>query len=134
MTFESEHAVLENRFKNSWGTTTPVKYQGMKYTPRDGLSYVSFKVLPGAGAQITLGSSTNLHRTLGYINVDIYSPTGKGLQAMKGLVDIASAIFRGVNIASATIQCREPRYYDQGEDKGWYLLTVEIPFQRDINL
>ena len=133
MTFANEHRILEETFQNRWADRTPIKFANIPYKPRQGVSYVEFKVLPGAVAQMTIGSPSNTHRHIGYISIDVYSPGGQGLSVIKGHVDAATAIFRSTTIASASVHCRSARYYDYGEDKGWYRLNIEVPFFRDEN-
>lgn len=130
MTFKNEQRDIDARFKNSWGSTTPVKYANVDYTPTPGTSWVEIRVVDGDQMPVSLGGiNATLHRNVGIISINVHTALNIGSQTGKNLADTAAAIFRGQTFSG--IICRGVRITELGENNGWYVFNVSIPFLRD---
>lgn len=130
MTFKNEHKDIESRFQTQWGSTTPVAYDNIEFTPVSGTAYVRLHISTGDQIPVSLGGiGATQYRGVGTISVNIYIPLNIGGQTGKDLADTAAAIFRGQTFSGIT--CRGAEVTDLGERNGWYVYNVSIPFFRD---
>ena len=128
MSFASERQAIESRFSTQWGTTTPIKYDNIKYVPTAGTSFVALEIHKGASIQASLGTSP-LFRGIGIISVNIYTPTGSGTNTGRAYADTAAGIFR--NVVFSGIVCKSASVTRLGEQEGWFIYNVSIPFYHD---
>lgn len=124
----SERAAIEGRFSTQWGSTTPIAWDNVHYTPVPETSFVKFAVLPGTAWVASLGTSPSYRHT-GIISINIHTPIDAGTTTAKTLADTASAVFRGWQ--SGGLVCRSPYITFNGEEDGWYKINVTVGFFRD---
>ena len=126
MTFESERLAIESRFHNNWSTAIKVVYDNMKYTPVADTPYVRLSLENIESRQTSLGNS-RLWRNNGLIFIDIFVPEHTGTKILRGYIDTAAAIFRGVTFSG--IVCRAPYQPSPGQVlNGWYQMSIAIPY------
>jgi hypothetical protein len=130
MTFKNEDRDITSRFKTNWGSTTPVKYDNVDFTPTPGTTFVEFEIHNGSQMPVSLGGDDDtLYRGVGIISINIHTALNIGTQTGKNLADTAAAIFRGQTFLG--IICRGADVTRLGESNGWFVHNVSIPFFRD---
>jgi hypothetical protein len=130
MSFKNEQRDIEARFQTQWSSTTPVKYDNVDYTPTPGTNWVEFQVHTGDQIPISLGGvGATSYRVVGIISINVHTALNIGSQTGKNLCDTAAAIFRGQTFSG--IICRGASITRLGEDNGWYVYNVSIPYHRD---
>lgn len=134
MSFANLRAALEGRFATNWGSTAPVKWQNAPFNPPAASPWVAFWILDGHGAQKSLQSNP-LHRFVGLVTVQVFTPEATGTNRGRELADTAAAIFRRAQFAvtgGGTVTCRTPSLKNLGLEAGWLQLNVETPYQYDV--
>ena len=132
MTFKNEQRDIEQRFSTNWGSTTPVKYDNVNFTPTPETSWAEIQVHTGDQIPVSLGGvSATLYRGVGIISINIHTALNIGSQTGKNLADTAAAIFRGQTFSGIT--CRGADVTRLGETNGWFVYNVSIPYFRDEN-
>ena len=135
------NSTIENAFAVAWGSTTPIAYENISFTPPT-TSWVKIYVREGDSEKMTLGTAPQRRRTLGTVFVDIYTPLGAGSKAVRTYSDSVKAIFRDLRVNG--IQCMEgdlqiwgERYFTNSgtgtpATAQLYQATVAIPFKYDV--
>lgn len=134
MSFEAQHNAIRARFAAQWGTTTPVAWPNVKFTPGNELAWVRFTVADASGRQASMGQpDENLHRYTGLVTVQIFTKLGTGDERALELADLATGIFRGWRDASSGVRFRQAPYVRTvpGPQEKWHQLNVLAPFERD---
>ena len=72
------NTTIESTFATAWGSTTPIRYDNVDFTPTQDVSYVSLEVWDGKSVQASVGAVVELRRTVGTVFVHIYTPLGIG--------------------------------------------------------
>jgi len=132
MSFADERGAFENRFADNY-SSTPVKFENVPFE-QPATSWVQFDILPGRGAQVTLGGSQAIHRYGGVIQITINTVEKAGTNAARILADVIEPIFRQVQFSSGnsgTIHTQTPYLTSLGVAGGWYRLVVSVPYFRD---
>lgn len=131
---------VENLFSTNWGTTTPIRYDNVPFTPPQ-TAWVSIETWPGNSSKASLGNSLQLRRSLGTVFISVYTPIGDGSKPARDLADQVAAIFRDKQVSGITFQ--EPDMGRVGEiyyaatgsgvvgTTQWYQAKVAVPFFYD---
>lgn len=127
MTYAAERQSIEGLFQTGWGSTTPVAWDNVEYTPVSGTAWVDFRILNGSESAIVI--SGDQYRNVGLVNINIFTPEGVGSSSARTLADTAAGIFRGVTVDDITF--RAPSIRTLGVMNGWYQTNLSIPFFRD---
>ncbi len=130
MGYEQQRNDIETRFKNAWGSTTPIAWQNVGFTPPTSGSFVRFAILNGDSNQMSVGSTAGLYRNAGVIQISVYTEPNQGTRAGLLLADQAAAVFRGAFFGTG-IKCRSPRITDLGLEGKFYRHDVSVSFMRD---
>jgi hypothetical protein len=129
MSYAAQNLEIQARFKAAWGTTTPVSYPNVSFTPPS-TAWVRLTILSGEESRLTFGAETNNYRNVGVIVIQVFTPANQGNAAALALADQAAAVFRGW--CGATVRCRSATMREIGPDAaGKYQVNISIPFQRD---
>lgn len=140
MSFATHAASARGRFNTAWGSTTPVAWPNVAYTPTPGTAWVRFTILPATARQTGLaqGSSatgSRRYREGGLIVVQVFTPENQGDGANNTLCETVAAAFRGVTadgIRYSGPQGEAPRVVTVGNDgAGWYQQNVEVFWSGD---
>lgn len=132
MSYLAQDNEIQTKFRTSWGTTTPISWPNVDFTPPDG-SWCRFSVNDGESGQIGLGSLPATIRYSGTIYIQIFTKQNIGTSAALTLADQAKLIFN--NWCGTTVACYAARVKKVGNTTdGWYQVNVSIPFRRDENL
>jgi hypothetical protein len=101
--------------------------------PSDGSLWVRYAVLVGTTNQVDISGSGSLskHRTVGVLVVKVMSPLGTGDKANQELSDVVAAAFRAVSTDG--VAYRSPKIGGGARAGAWWQVTVDIPFQSDLN-
>jgi hypothetical protein len=134
MSFEDEHNQLRSRFATVMAivsATTPIDWPNVKLDPKPkDKVWVRFNIQDAGTIQTTFGATTNNHRSLGIVVIQVFEPEDKGDAGALAMADTVAAIFR--NWGGSTVRCREASKKVVGLDgHGWYQINVNIPFQRN---
>ena len=127
MSWAAELTAIEARFAAAWGATTRVAYGNVPFTPQTDESWVRLSVQSGDAERITIGQA--LHRHLGIIFIQIFTPVGRGEKPGRALADTASAVFRDAYFS--TILCKSARMTVVGAVGSHHQINISIPFERD---
>jgi len=131
---------IENQFNTSWGTTTPIRFDNVGFTPPS-TSWVSLEVWDGKSNKASLGTGSQMRRTTGTVFIDVFTPLNDGSKPARELADQVSAVFRDVVVSGLTFyeanisQIGEKYYTNSGTGvpatAQWYQMSVAIPFKYD---
>jgi hypothetical protein len=129
VSYESEHSQLRVRFNDQF-SSAPIAWPNVEFTPPVRSPWVRFNVLDADSFQTTIGATTNNHRFVGIVVINIFVPLDVGNASALAMADVVAAIFR--NWCGSTVRCRAASVKDLGPDgNGWYQVNVVVPFQRD---
>lgn len=92
--------------------------------------YVRFRVLDGAGTQITCGTTAR-YRATGRVVVELFDPLGIGDGAQLANADTVAAMFRGKRIASPMVAFDPPSITEGTRAGAFFLRSVVVPFRAD---
>jgi len=129
MTFLDEIKAIESRFATAWGTTTPIKYENVEYTPTPNTAWVEIHVSNGDTFQADINNDAPRYRNLGIIGVNVYVPKGSASHIARGYCDSIAAIFRGQQFDN--IVCRASSIDHIGTEGQWEIYNVNTVFYRD---
>lgn len=133
MTVAAMETLLESRFNTQWGVTTPIAWDNVDYTPVSGTSYVTFRIMPNYGNQVSLGKHP-LIRSIGLIEINVMTPVNNGRRPGATLADSVLAVFRdayGRGWQSGTLTCHAGYISNNMKESEWYRHVVLIPFEYD---
>ena len=134
MSFTDEKRAFEDRFKTQWGSTSPVRWEGLPFKfPDPAIPWVGFYVRSGPSNRITVGPNP-LVRYAGNIVVQVFAPEGQPMATASGYLDTIATIFREVEFSynnSGLIRCYQPDVRVIGTDNGWFQRNVVCPYIRD---
>ena len=139
MGYSAINIAVENAFGTAW-TTTTVRYDNVPFTIPT-TSWVSISVWPGKSNKGSLGSGTQLRRTIGTVFIDVYTPINGGVKPAADLADAIATVFRDLTVSGliffeASISRVSEKYYSNSGSgvpatTQWYQLSVAIPFKYD---
>lgn len=131
--YENQDNLLRQRFADQWGTTTPIAWPNVDFTPTPGQSFVRFWVTDAGASQVSMGDpGNNIYRHSGTLYIMIFTPAGQGDEEALKLADQAAAIFRGWQPQGTGLRFLHAPYVRRaGLEQTWYHLNVLVPFQRD---
>lgn len=140
MSTASLNIAVENLFATNWGSSTPVQFDNVPFeTPNN--PWVKVEVWDGKTRKASLGSGSQLRRSVGTVFVTINTPTGSGSKTAREYADQVCAIFRDAQISGITFE--EPDVSRLGEvyhgatggntsgTSQWFILKVAIPYHYD---
>jgi hypothetical protein len=127
MGYDDFRQAVWSRFRTAWGSTTPIEYQGVEYTP-DGSAYVKLTIIKGTGSQHSMGASSNPYRHRDIIQVDVYTPLEQSPVEANTLLDAVEAIFKGQTFSG--ISCKDIQHYS-GNLEEYVVDTFRIETQQD---
>lgn len=140
MSYDSERAAVQTRFKSLWvdgngEALTPVQYEGVAFTPPVAASWARLTLRNGDAVQASVGSpGSNLYRSPAVAFVELFSPKGQGTAPVARLGDAACDIFRTVRVAlvdGGTILFDTPSFTLRDAEPTWERGIVKAPFFRD---
>lgn len=130
---------LRELFEAAW-TYSGVAWQNVsldaikKEAQANSTGWVRFNVLPGQQIAAGLGGDgSTLYRWPGVIIIELYTPRGTSQELAEQWADLASAIYRGKELAP-DITIRAPSVEVVGNEQDWYHVNVSINFEFDENL
>jgi hypothetical protein len=139
MSYEIEAKLIETRFNEQWGSTTPIKWDNVDYQPSAETTYVDFQIHNNSSNVVGISGNNNMHRVRGLIAINIYVALNAGTRSGRELADQAAAIFREVEISnsdsseaeSMTISCDAANITRLGKIEDWFVYNVTVPFYRN---
>ena len=118
MSYEAEHLELQSRLSSQIGTL-PVSWPNVTFTPPASGNWLRFKISNGDAERVPIGKTTSNYRSIGIIQIQVFSPLNKGISVGLQQADAVAVIFR--NWRGATVRCQEASIKDIGPDgNGWY--------------
>lgn len=121
-------------FKTAWDTTGyPAHYQDVrKRRSRDEEPWAVVTLNHSSGFQATLSgaSGSRTFARLGFVTVQIFTPSGKGLQESYDLCKVVSDAFEGVSTPGG-VWFRNVRLNEVGRDGEFHQLNVIAEFRYD---
>lgn len=89
--------VIEREIETKWGSTTPIAYPNVQFTPPATGSWLKLDVVWGNG---TLATKDSWNRTTGILQLAIFAPKGNGDGAGAALAELARTLFNRRRLAS----------------------------------
>jgi len=137
MSYDQERQDIETYFTTSWGTTTKIRWDNVKWTePVADPSWVALTVITDEAAQISLGDNP-LYRFPGMVIVQVFVKEGTGTGVANQLADQVVEAFRlrtlGVT-ATGFVKFQTPWKRREGIKEGWFQMNVFAPYARDESL
>ena len=127
---------IEDKFKTSWGTTTPISYDNLPFdVPLT--NWVRLEVWDGDATKASLGTGVQLRRSSGTVFITIYSVLSQGSKPARDLADQVATVFRDIQLSGLiffepSVKRLGEVYHTGGGDRGstaqWYQIIVSIPF------
>ena len=144
MSLPHTRIALETRLKNSWGNTTPIRWENVRFDPpmdvnKNPRPYIACLIKNGRGSDITLGSDNPWTRWEGMVIVQIFVPefigTKLATQYAETIKNIYLALPRNIQyLNSGIIRLYAPYAVETGVVGGYYVVNVTTPFRRDSQL
>lgn len=131
MSYATEANAIRSRFSAAWGTTTPVAWPNVSFTPPSGEPWVRLEILPAGSDQETMGApGAATFWYDGLVSVQVFTPSNEGDGEARTLAEQVCAIFRSVQAAGIIYDT--PWITTSGNDgAGWYQLTTWCPYRRE---
>ena len=128
ITITQSEDVLNTAFYAGWGSTTPIAWGNVPFTPPDSNSWVRFTVRVGDSDQTSLGpEGCRRFQRNGRVFVQIFTfEAEQGTTLGTALVDSVLSIMEGKNFSS--IYTLAADVTGIGPDGKWYQTNVSIPF------
>jgi hypothetical protein len=133
MTIAACHQLIEERFNTIWGVTTPIAWENVEYTPVSGQQFVTFRILNTYSDFASLGVHP-LTRTLGMVEINIYTPVDQGTRPNTTLVDIALSVYKnalGQAWQSGGLRFKVGELTSSNKDDQWFRQIVLVGFTYD---
>jgi len=125
MSFADERSNIEERFNDSWKTTS-IAWGNADLNIPNNSEWVRFNILNGNSAYRAING---LKRHTGIINIQLFTPLNKGTNTIRGYADTIATIFDGQ--AFKDVVCDVASVETVGTDDKWYQMNVNIPYWRD---
>lgn len=134
---------LRERLAANW-TSTPIKWTNIDFDPANpgpnpndppndwpaNGSWIHFdENIPSQSFQASIGATQNIERTIGAVQIDVFTPAGDGLAASNQLVTALKDLFRWFTAQGVII--RSPDTIELMPDGTFYRVTLQIDFQED---
>lgn len=126
MSYAQERADIEARLNTNW-TTTDIAWDNVAYVPTPGTAWIRCTILPGNAEGLAFGKDTEVEYT-GLIDIGIFTSKDTGSAIGRSYADILAAIFHMEDFG--TVECDEAFMQNLGINKGWYMISITIPFKR----
>lgn len=127
--YQDERIKIEAHFHSKWGATTPILFENTRKSPPKTGPWVRFSILDGVKEQKSIGT-TQLHRNIGVVSIQIFVKRGTGLGAATDLADMAINVFDVVQLDS--IQFRAAYKIPVGDiGEEYYQTNIVAPFYRN---
>ena len=128
MSFVDAQLAIESRLYNNF-STCPVKYENVDYNPQPGVRYAEIYVVDSDNRRADIGTNNPLHRTFGFISVNIYTEKFVGSKPGRTLADEIAAVYRDTSFSGIT--CKSPLVRNVGEVGDWFVVNMRCEFFRD---
>lgn len=125
---------MRERFAAGWVVgsppiqATPVQWPNQAFVPSKNAPWARFEITAGDTANAVVGVTQV--RSVGVIWIGVYVPVATGLNTALLFAELAASIYR--NKTFSNIRCTAAEIRDSGENEGWRLVTVTIPYLYDI--
>lgn len=138
--YEAAYDAILGQFYAAFAAThtrVPVAWPGRAFDPavdfnpstHDG--WCAITIRGGEGQQASLeGPGRRRWRYPGVIFVQVFTPTGAGLNTALGIADDVAAALRGVSVSGVVL--RAASVQPLGRDAGWEQVNVSCPYRFDM--
>jgi len=123
--FEYIEELIETRLETEW-TQTEIDFDNVPFSSVIGTSFIRLQVENVDTNLISIGGRS---RGYGIILISVFTPAQTGARSGAKMADDLAAIFNLWHYEQ--LKCGLARVTRIGEEKEWYQLNVEIPFQYD---
>lgn len=134
LTYQQARDEIFALFKTAWDTTGySVHYQDVRRqrdTDNEPWAVVTLQHSSGFQATLSGVSGSRTFARLGFITVQIFTPSGKGLQESYDLCKVVSDAFEGATTPGG-VWFRNVRLNEVGRDGEFYQLNVIAEFRYD---
>lgn len=136
MSSVEERSAIGTLFNVNWGSTTPVAWPGVKFTPPEDDNWVRLVFGQFDAFHVEMGPTNAQERAVGLIIVQVFTPLGRGDKTALELADQVTQIFRynkRVAAGEGDVRFRAPIVGQGGVDAEglYYQVNVSIPYAHD---
>jgi hypothetical protein len=133
MTPAAAARAIEAAVLTAWGTTTPIAWPNVPFTPPTTSTAKWLKVdfVWGSGAVATKGLTGGLNRVTAFLQLTVFGPKGQGDGTLYTLAETARALFNRRRLATpyrdicfGATSGPTPIF-----DESWRALVITAPFQ-----
>lgn len=138
MSFDAAQTLIEERFKTTWGSRSPVIYENMDWPdPEEEAHFVRLAIVEAPSSKIELRKSPALVRFSGTIFLQVFVVKGKGVGETPALGDFFASNFELAcfkNDDAGLVRTRTVDKVPIGEsgNSGWYQTNFRCPYIRDV--
>ena len=134
------HESTQNAGRERWRTlvetaqSIPTKYPNQKWTPPDVEAWADYAMEETSAEQADIGTSNQLVRHTGFVNVNLYFRQGGTAKSPHKYVDDIAVLFRMLTVTtpgSSDIVFSVPRRSTVGDYQQWYVINLTMPFYSD---
>lgn len=128
MSAASTMRIIEQEVEAKWGSTTPIAYPNVAFTPPTTGSWLKLDFVWGTGTLVTKDS---WNRTTGLLQLAVFSPKGNGNGAGAALAEQTRAIFNRRRLASPfrSVMFGASSGPVTRFEESWCSFVVTVPFQ-----
>lgn len=144
MSRETERELLTRHFQLNWNDSDgPVAWPNMEFTTPTNSMFVVFSLVERVTNRASLGASSYLNRAYGSVQIDIYTPIGKGTKASRVIAERLERVYDSLVLVTTDgeaihFQTPSSRVLPTNEmraanlDDNWSRYVVDCPFYRQI--
>ncbi len=123
--------LLEVALINGWGSTTPIKFDNVKFDDHDIDAFISVTMINYTSNNVCVGSAiTKRIRHIGVLAVKIYIKQNIGTSKAYVYADQVRGLMDNLNQTNLSTNASMTRKNDVPDD-GWFGLIVDVPYISD---
>lgn len=123
--------MLETRFANGWGTTTPIRFDNITFDDTNLESFVDVRMINYTSRNVTIGSGlTKRKRHEGILSLRIFTKQNLGSGIAYEYADQISLLMDNFTQGNLFTMASEATRAGENEG-GWYVVIVDVPYISD---
>lgn len=123
--------ILEVAIINGWGSTTPIKFDNVKFDDTGLDAFISVMLINYKSENVTIGSAiTKRIRHTGVLAIKVYTKQNDGSSTAYAYADQIRGLMDNLSQNNLFTKASMTRRNDVADD-GWYSLIVDVPYISD---
>ena len=131
MSHETLANTIRSRFKTQVADveSLPTQYDNAPLDKPENAEWARITIKESESNQTSIGGSTNQHRTVGVLIVQLFAPWGQGDKEARRLADVVKAAFLAITVSG--VRFRTPSVIPVGRTGDEWQINVSCPFEKD---